>query len=243
MYASIPYWLTRRPVASALVGVVALSVVGLAARDGNARPSLEERHDLTGTAAVVDGDTIEIDGRRVRLEGIDAPESGQSCARADGRSWNCGAASADALAKLVAKRRVACADHGADKYGRMLGVCFVDGVDINAQMVRTGMAWAFVKYSKSYVTEEAEARSQQAGIWQGEAQPAWAYRETRWAGAEQVAPSGCAIKGNITSNGRIYHMPWSTWYAKVKIDLDRGERWFCSEDEAAGAGWRPAQTN
>jgi hypothetical protein len=62
----------------------------------------------------------------------------------------------------------------------------------------------------------------------------------RWAAAEPSAPEGCAIKGNVTSNGRIYHMPWSPWYAKVRIEPAKGERWFCSEAEAAGAGFRPA---
>jgi hypothetical protein len=75
-----------------------------------------------------------------------------------------------------------------------------------------------------------------------EAQPAWEFRETRWAGAEQEAPEGCAIKGNITGNGQIYHMPWSTWYGKVKVEPAKGERWFCTEDEAQTAGWRAAQS-
>ncbi len=59
-----------------------------------------------------------------------------------------------------------------------------------------------------------------------------------------AAPDGCVIKGAVTKNGRIYHMPWSPWYDKVRIDDDpakRGERrWFCSEAEAEAAGWRPA---
>ena len=51
------------------------------------------------------------------------------------------------------------------------------------------------------------------------------------------------IKGNITDNGRIYHMPWSPWYGKVRIDPARGERWFCNENEAMAAGWRPVRVN
>ncbi len=107
-------------------------------------------------------------------------------------------------------------------------------------MVREGLAWAFVKYSQSYVQQEAEARLARVGIWQGDAEPAWVYREKRWAGAEQEAPKGCAIKGNVTEHGHIYHMPWSPWYGKVKIEETKGERWFCSESEAIAAGWRPA---
>jgi endonuclease YncB( thermonuclease family) len=195
---------------------------------------------LSGAAAVIDGDTLSIGGTHVRLEGIDAPETAQTCGRARLGSWACGQAAADALEKLVSGRRVACEAQGHDKYERVLGVCFVDGRDINAEMVLQGLAWAFVKYSTSYVAEEKSARAAKLGIWQGEAQPAWEFRERRWASAETAAPNGCAIKGNVTEHGHIYHMPWSPWYGKVRIEPAKGERWFCSESEAKAAGWRPA---
>ena len=198
---------------------------------------------LTGSATVIDGDTLDVAGERVRLEGIDAPETSQTCGRAWLGTWDCGRAAKRALAKEVAGQTVECAIQGHDKYGRLLGLCSVQGHDINGEMVRSGLAWAFVKYSNSYVDAEAEARTAKAGIWQGEAEPAWVFREKRWASAEQVAPEGCAIKGNVTDKGQIYHLPWSPWYAKVKIDLAKGERWFCSEAEAAAAGWRPAIVN
>ena len=107
-------------------------------------------------------------------------------------------------------------------------------------MVRQGWAWAFVRYSTSYVPEEAAARADGLGIWQGEAMPAWEFRSRRWATAEPQAPQGCAIKGNITKHGRIYHMPWSPWYAQIRMEAgDKGKRWFCTEAEAVAAGWRP----
>lgn len=235
MFDSTTRWLSRRPVASALVGVCALSLLLLL-------PSAETaaRADLTGPARVIDGDTLEIAGERVRLEGIDAPEMAQSCAKRLRGSWACGKAAAAALERLLGNHRIACANRGTDKYGRMLGVCFLGTRDINAWMVRQGFAWAFVRYSRSYVHEEAEARALHTGIWQGAAKPAWEFRAKRWQGAEQVAPQGCAIKGNISANGHIYHLPWSPWYSKVRIDKSRGERWFCSESEALAAGWRPA---
>ena len=240
MQASTYRWLYRRPVASALVGVAALGALSLMPARESAARAPDAGGELAGLARVIDGDTLEIAGRHVRLEGIDAPEAGQSCARRLFGSWRCGTAAADALTKLVAKRRVNCESRGTDKYDRMLGICFVDGRDINAEMVREGFAWAFVKYSQSYVKQEAEARVARAGIWQGDAEPAWIYREKRWAGAEQAAPKGCAIKGNVTEHGRIYHMPWSPWYGKVKIEETNGEHWFCSEAEAISAGWRAA---
>lgn len=247
MMRDVKYWITRRSVASALIAVVVILVLAtVPARVIEARPA----HDfsasdsaISGRVRVIDGDTIEIDGRRIRLEGIDAPEHGQRCGRRFFGTWNCGTAAADALRDLVDQRIVSCESQGNDKYGRILGICFVDGIDINAQMVREGYAWAFVKYSKSYVGEEAEARAVRAGIWTGDAEPAWLYREKQWAGAEYAAPSGCAIKGNISSHGHIYYVPWSPRYAQVKIELEKGERWFCSEADAIAAGWRPASVH
>jgi endonuclease YncB( thermonuclease family) len=234
----VKFWVTRRVVASALLGVVAFPVVLFLPRETSARPAADHGA-MSGVARVIDGDTIAIDGRNIRLEGIDAPEQGQTCGRRFFGTWRCGAAAAEALEELVAGRTVVCESRGDDKYGRMLGICFVDGVDVNARMVLDGYAWAFVKYSKTYVREETEARANRAGIWTGRSDPPWVYREKRWAGAEQVAPNGCAIKGNVTGHGRIYYMPWSPRYGMVKIEVAKGERWFCSEIEAAAAGWRP----
>ncbi|HJZ44794.1 MAG TPA: thermonuclease family protein [Hyphomicrobiaceae bacterium] len=198
---------------------------------------------LTGLAQVIDGDTIAINDTRVRLEGIDAPEAGQTCKRKWFGSWPCGAAATDALLAMLQGKSVSCEPRGLDKYGRTLAVCFIDGRDINAAMVRQGFAWAFVKYSTSYVAEEAEARAQSLGIWQGPSMPAWEYRAQRWTAASPQAPQGCAIKGNVTRNGRIYHMPWSPWYAQIRIEPDKGKRWFCTEAEALAAGWRPVQAH
>ena len=198
---------------------------------------------IEGPARVVDGDTIDIAGQRIRLEGIDAPEQSQTCSTASGETWACGRAATRALFDLVGSEAIACESTGTDKYGRMLGLCFLDGDDINRFMVESGHAWAFVKYSSKYVTEEATARAAHIGIWQGAAMPAWDFRHQGWQVAETGAPNGCAIKGNVSKHGQIYHLPWSPWYDKVKIDEAKGERWFCSEAEALAAGWRPAAPN
>lgn len=196
---------------------------------------------VRGAARVVDGDTLDVGGTRVRLEGIDAPENGQTCSRKLIGTWKCGAAATKALQEMVAGREVQCASRGADKYGRTLGICWADGIELNERMVREGHAWAFVKYSASYVEAEKDARASARGIFATDNEPAWVYRTNHWKQAEQVAPEGCAIKGNVTRNGHIYHMPWSPWYARVQVDAARGERWFCSESEAIAAGWRAAQ--
>jgi len=56
----------------------------------------------------------------------------------------------------------------------------------------------------------------------------------------QPRPADCLIKGNISSSGRIYHLPGSDSYDETRVDESKGERWFCTEAEARAAGWRPA---
>ncbi|WP_072396558.1 thermonuclease family protein [Hyphomicrobium sp. CS1GBMeth3] len=226
-----------RPVALALAAILSLQMVP----QGAALPPGNTGSLISGRATVIDGDTIEIAGERIRLEGIDAPETGQTCGGGWFGTWACGRAATDQLRWLVGGRRVDCYSAGRDKYNRILGWCAADGRDISAEMVRTGHAWAFVRYSTRYEGVEAEARRAKVGIWKGEAEPAWAYRARQWEVAEPKAPKGCAIKGNVSANGRIYHMPWSPWYAKVRVEPAKGERWFCSEAEAAKAGFRPAK--
>ena len=229
---------TRRPVALALACCLVATVAAFSPA-AHAAPS--SGNTLTGPVRVVDGDTLDIAGQRVRLEGIDAPEMGQTCARRWFMgTWDCGGAAAKALQALVKGQAVTCENRGADKYGRMLGVCFAGDLEINKRLVRDGHAWAFVKYSAIYVADEAEARAARRGVFASTNDPPWVYRSRQWASAEQQAPTGCAIKGNVTRNGRIYHMPWSPWYAKVMIDEARGERWFCSEADAIAHGWRAA---
>ena len=196
-----------------------------------------------GTARIVDGDTIEVAHTKIRLEGIDAPEAGQMCQDAAGNSWECGTLATRELAAMTQGRTVDCHATSLDKYGRVLAICYVDKVDINAEMVARGYAWAFVKYSQIYVAQEATARQAKRGIWQGTAMPAWEYRAGQWASAQPQAPSGCAIKGNVSRSGLIYHMPWSPWYQKVAMSPGRGTRWFCTQAEAEAAGWRPAMTH
>lgn len=253
MSESVTLYATRWPVALALAcGVFLVPASGAIAAGSADVPAAStapvapgasaalRQFAVAGPAKIIDGDTLDVAGQRVRLEGIDAPEAGQTCARRLIGTWNCGAASSKALASLIDGRDVQCESHGRDKYGRMLGICYVAGLDLNERMVRDGYAWAFVKYSARYAATEQVARAEKRGIFSTENEPAWAYRAGHWKQAEQAAPEGCAIKGNVTRNGQIYHMPWSPWYGRVQVDPARGERWFCSESEAVAAGWRAA---
>jgi endonuclease YncB( thermonuclease family) len=246
---------TRQVTALAFAGLLAFPLLATQGRDqADARSSgpPPTGSSISGPARVVDGDTIVIGATRIRLEGIDAPESAQTCGRRWFGTWPCGEAATSHLAALARDRIVRCDSHGIDVYGRMLGICFTEGLELNADMVRNGLAWAFVKYSSRLVEAEAGARALRLGIWQGEATPAWVWRAQRWSAAmsetgarssgaaAEEARRDCVIKGNITRNGHIYHMPWSPWYGRTKVEPARGERWFCSETEAVAAGWRPA---
>ncbi|WP_206607761.1 thermonuclease family protein [Ferruginivarius sediminum] len=126
-------------------------------------------------ASVIDGDTLEIDGERFRLRGIDAPESRQSC-RHDGRRWPCGRDSTRALENRIGAATVRCKGDGRDRYERVLAVCYADGTDLNAWMVRQGWALAYRRYSRDYVPEERWAKAARAGIWRGRFVQPWDWR-------------------------------------------------------------------
>lgn len=191
---------------------------------------------------VVDGDTLELGGEKIRLYGIDAPEAGQSCAKLGGETWACGKAAIAAVERLVAGGDLACDDRGRDDYGRTLAVCTAGDVELNRALVDGGFAWSFRRYSHDYDGAEDAAHARGVGIWQAETEPAWQYRAHRWEAAAQQAPAGCPIKGNINGDGeRIYHAPWSPWYGRTKVNTAAGERWFCDEGDALAAGWRAPQ--
>ena len=192
-------------------------------------------------ARVVDGDTLEIEGISYRLHGIDAPEHGQECNKKSGGTWACGKQATKFVMLLVKGKTVLCENKGTDAYNRVIAVCMAGGIDINSELVTAGLAWAYTKYSYDYVSEEQTARNANLGVWQATTQTPWDYRKSRWNAAEQKAPEGCPIKGNISRSGKkIYHPPWSPWYSKTRISVAKGERWFCTEEEAKAAGWRTA---
>ncbi len=188
---------------------------------------------------VIDGDTLKVDGKTIRIFGIDAPEAGQSCRKPGGGTWQCGQAAISQMEKAAAEGDVTCDDRGLDVYGRTLAVCKVSGLDLGRLMVKEGLAWAFRRYSEDYVGVEDEARAAAAGVWEQETEAPWDFRQNRWDVAAQKAPEGCPIKGNINRKGEhIYHAPWSPWYSRTKVSVENGERWFCDEGEAIKAGWR-----
>lgn len=118
---------------------------------------------VAGAAAIVDGDTLTIAGTRIRLRGIDAFERGQTCRRAGGASYDCGARATATLAGLVGGRPVSCEGRERDRYGRLLAVCTASGRDLNAAMVSAGWAVAYGAYDAA----EFRARAAGAGAWAG----------------------------------------------------------------------------
>lgn len=187
---------------------------------------------------IIDGDTLILNNVTYRINGIDAPEAGQKCTSDRGKQWACGDAATNLLYEITNHKDVTCERLGLDAYKRTIGRCFAGGQDVAQVMVAKGMAWAFLKFSDEYEADQEQAKRAKLGIWRGPAQPAWEFRAQRWNAAQQVAPKGCPIKGNITKNGRIYHAPWSPWYKRTRINTAKGERWFCDEAEAIKAGWR-----
>jgi endonuclease YncB( thermonuclease family) len=135
--------------------------------------------DVTGAARVIDGDTVDVAGVRVRLLGVDAPEGKQSCER-DGVAWLCGQEAAKALRELVGTSPLSCVEHDRDRYKRSVSVCKLpDGTDIGAFMVSNGYAVAYARYSNLYVEDEKKAREAMRGLWSGSFQMPWDWRRAR----------------------------------------------------------------
>lgn len=145
---------------------------------GQARPAAARDAALTGRASIIDADTIEIRGQRVRLWGIDAPESAQLCQRA-GQPWRWGQAAALALAQWIGERTTSCEDRGDGGWERRLGLCRVSGTDVSAWLVESGWAMAFRRYSLDYIAHEDRARRMRAGIWGSEFMVPWEWRASR----------------------------------------------------------------
>lgn len=116
-----------------------------------------------GFAEAVDGDTLRLEGERLRLIGLDAPEYQQMCERGDA-AVPCGREAAAALRKLIARAPALCIADRRDRYRRPLVSCQIEGRDIGAELVRAGMA---VSYLGGYAREEASARAAGAGLWAG----------------------------------------------------------------------------
>ncbi|WP_311274074.1 thermonuclease family protein [Methylobacterium sp. WCS2018Hpa-22] len=211
---------------------------------------------VTGRASVIDGDTLDIGSTRIRLHGIDAPESAQLCRDKAGKPFRCGQAAALALADRIGTTPVSCLPRDTDKYGRTVAVCRKGVEDLNGWLVAQGYAVAYRRYSQDYVSAESTAKADKLGIWAGAFTTPGDWRKgERVMSMGFAAPGGpdgpipssqptatagaCAIKGNISRQGeKVFHVPGSRDYDRTRISVKDGERIFCTEDDARAAGWR-----
>lgn len=161
----------------ALVSILAVALPLVDAGARNAKPKRPEQSSA-GQASVIDGDTLELHGLRIRLAAVDAPEARQSCRR-DGRAWACGRHAAFALADLIDDRTVTCRWRTMDRYRRPVARCAVGGVDLGGWLVEKGWALAYRRYGTDYVTQEATARAARRGLWAGSFVTPWDFRAHR----------------------------------------------------------------
>ncbi|MDE0029492.1 MAG: thermonuclease family protein [Deltaproteobacteria bacterium] len=190
-----------------LIPVLLFLLTGCGGGGTSSSPRLEAP-EPPRAVRVVDADTIDIDGIRYRLHGIDAPESYQTC-RAWGQTWECGEAATQAL--LSHADNISCTGEASDRYGRVVGRCTARGVDVNAWLVREG--WALAAYSTDYNDEEADARAQRRGIHRGVfVDPADRRRGQRLKGEDTIA-------GNFTPGTvDIPHLANGLLWGTVTVD-------------------------
>lgn len=135
---------------------------------------------LDSGVEVIDGDTVRMGDVVIRLDSIDAPELGQSCALPSGGTWKCAEAAAGRLEALTAGFDLACETHGDDLYGRIIATCRANGIDVEQVLVEEGLAWAFLRYSDVYAPHQERAMSARLGVWRAETEAPWDYRADRW---------------------------------------------------------------
>jgi endonuclease YncB( thermonuclease family) len=133
--------------------------------------------NLAGQASIIDGDTLEVHGTRIRLWGVDAPESSQLCRGEDSLQYRCGAKAANDLDAFIARRPVNCLPISLDRYRRTVATCSVDGADLGDWLVRNGLALDWPQYSKrKYDDAQREAEQAGRGMWAGSYVKPWLFR-------------------------------------------------------------------
>jgi endonuclease YncB( thermonuclease family) len=149
----------------------ALVVLALPRELMGSAPGNQQWSSPAAQIRIVDGDTIRLGDRTLRLYGVEAPERGQFCTNEQGALYDCGTAAAAELARLVGERGVDCRITGRDRFGRALGVCAAGGVELNTALVQSGWALADGGSLPALVPVEAAARTAQRGLWVGGFEP------------------------------------------------------------------------
>ena len=133
---------------------------------------------IIGKAKIIDGDTIHISNKKIRLHGIDAPETKQTCLF-ENKKWNCGQQSTRELKKIINKKTVKCITSGIDRYERYIATCYVNKLNVNQTMVRKGWAIAYRYYSKNYIMDENYAKKNKVGIWKSKFEEPYIFRKKK----------------------------------------------------------------
>ena len=202
--------------------------------------------NLFAEIKIIDGDTIIMNEKKIRLFGIDAPETNQYCFDKKKIEYSCGLNSTNALIQYIKKNRyksIKCNHYEIDKYGRFISECWIGEISINSWLVKNGFALAYLRYSNKFFFDEKKAKEEGLGVWQGKFIYPWEWRRgKRFKSNNNSDKKKCNIKGNISSKGqKIYHIPGNLNYENTKINENKGERWFCSEEEAKMNGWRKSK--
>jgi endonuclease YncB( thermonuclease family) len=220
---------------------------------------------------VADGDTLVLNGTPIRLDGIDAPQTDQTCLDRAGAVWRCGIAARDQLEKHIAKRTVRCDDAGADTVykKRRIGVCWVEGetANLNQWLVREGWALNLEPAAKGRFTSDRDyARDNRKGLWSGcfvspQTLRRWNQSVAKLLGAacpegndwkarnvlfpeRPTMPPGCTIKGKAAARALMFGSRgiYHLGACRSYTRTKAPDRWFCSEDEAKADGFRKSHT-
>ena len=130
------------------------------------------------TIKIVDGDTIHLNGEKIRFTGIDTPELKQNCLK-EGIKDLCGVTAKQILINKIGNDNVECISEGKDQYKRTLAECFVNNESLSSYLVRSGYAFAYRRYSKKFVPDEEYARNNKIGMWSMEFDYPWDYRKSK----------------------------------------------------------------
>ena len=147
----------------------------------------EEIKEISGNAQIIDGDTIKINSKKIRLHGIDAPEFKQMCKKpyltiiffTFTKDYPCGKISTQKLQKKINNKVITCKILDIDRYKRLIGECYKRNLNLNSWLVSNGHAVAYRKYSKKYVSYEINAKNEKLGIWQGKFEMPWDFRRKK----------------------------------------------------------------
>ncbi len=159
----------RPPILVGALVIAAIIAIGGALHDRLNRPSAPTATggEIAGRARVVDGDSLEVSGHRIRLFGIDAPEGRQDCRDAQGRTYACGQEARAALSAAIGNAAVSCTPVG-ESYDRDVAICTTGGRDLGEAMVRSGHALELRQHSRGrYSDAERDARAARRGLWEG----------------------------------------------------------------------------